>query len=62
MTGKIELTLLGQAEVRLAGEPLTGFYSGKAQALPQLLEVSKTPGQIILTRTEFGLECIQLIS
>ncbi|NIP87304.1 MAG: alpha/beta hydrolase, partial [Planctomycetales bacterium] len=40
MTGKLELTLLGQADVRLAGEPLTGFYSSKAQALLFYLAVT----------------------
>lgn len=40
MTRKLELTLLGQAEVRLAGEPVTGFYSSKAQALLFYLAVT----------------------
>ncbi|GIK43262.1 MAG: transcriptional activator [Chloroflexota bacterium] len=40
MTGTLQLTLLGQADVRLAGEPVTGFYSGKAQALLFYLAVT----------------------
>ena len=37
---KLALTLLGQADVRLAGKPVSGFYSGKAQALLFYLAVT----------------------
>lgn len=41
MTGStLQLTLLGQADVCLAGEPVTGFYSSKAQALLFYLAVT----------------------
>jgi len=40
MTGKLELTLLGQADIRLNGQSLMGFYSGKAQALLFYLAVT----------------------
>jgi DNA-binding SARP family transcriptional activator len=40
MSGTLQLTLLDQADVRLAGEPVTGFYSGKAQALLFYLAVT----------------------
>jgi DNA-binding SARP family transcriptional activator len=40
MTRTLQLTLLGQAEVRLAGEPVTGFYSAKSQALLFYLAVT----------------------
>jgi DNA-binding SARP family transcriptional activator len=40
MPRNLELTLLGRAEVRLAGELLTGFYSSKAQALLFYLAVT----------------------
>jgi predicted ATPase/DNA-binding SARP family transcriptional activator len=40
MTATLHLRLLGQAEVRLAGELVTGFYSGKAQALLFYLAVT----------------------
>lgn len=40
MTDKLTLTLLGQADVRLGGEQVSGFYSGKAQALLFYLAVT----------------------
>ncbi|HXV41666.1 MAG TPA: BTAD domain-containing putative transcriptional regulator, partial [Anaerolineae bacterium] len=40
MTATLHLRLLGQVEVRLVGEPVTGFYSGKAQALLFYLAVT----------------------
>ena len=40
MSGTLQLTLLGQTDVRLAGQPVTGFYSGKAQALLFYLAVT----------------------
>src|SRR4029453_10047444 len=40
MNGRLELTLLGSPDVRLDGQPLTGFRSVKAQALLYYLAVS----------------------
>src|SRR5262245_60871179 len=41
MNGQLEFTLLGSPDVRLGGEPLTGFRSAKAQALLYYLAVSE---------------------
>ncbi len=41
----LELTLLGSPEVQLAGQPVTGFRSSKAQALLFYLAVAQRPVQ-----------------
>ena len=42
MTRQLQLALLGRADVRQDGEPVTGFYSSKAQALLFYLAVTGT--------------------
>ena len=42
MTGQLQLALLGGTDVRQDGEPVTGFYSSKAQSLLFYLAVTGT--------------------
>ena len=43
MPNPLELTLFGSPEVRLHGQPVTGFRSSKAQALLYFLAVTARP-------------------
>ena len=43
MHNELELTLLGNPEVRLESRPVTGFRSNKAQALLYYLAVTGRP-------------------
>ncbi|MBV7339944.1 hypothetical protein KFU94_69400 [Chloroflexi bacterium TSY] len=45
MSGKLELRLLGNPEIHLDGKPLSGFRSGKAQALLYYLVITRRAHQ-----------------